>query len=76
MGFTRRIVRTIRRAIADSPSVETRHVNVSRPRNVVITSNVGEGASTQAASTRQRVRVRQEGEETYEETETTETRWP
>lgn len=82
MGATRRISRSIRRAVdqsagpGDAGEGTRRTVNVSDPSNVVIAANVGEGGATHGVSTAQRVRIRQDGQERYEETETTETRFP
>ena len=77
MGAVRRIRRSVKRVVQadDAASTgETRNVNVSDPHNVVISANAGEPGSTHAVSSRQRVRIRKNGDETYEESETTETR--
>ncbi len=49
-------------------------INVSDPTNVVVTSNAGMPGSVRASSTRQSVRVKQDGTQTYEESEATESR--
>ncbi len=79
MGAVRRIRQRMRRAVqAASESTQTdgstgETVNVSNPSNVVVSGNIGESGAVHGTSTRQTVRVRQNGEETYEESETTET---
>ncbi len=68
----RRAVQGATRRIKDgAPPEET--INVSDPTNIVVSGTIGEGGAVHGTSTRQRVRVRQNGDETYEETETTET---
>ena len=77
MGAVRRIRRSVKRVVrddSDSTGGERHNVNVSDPSNVVISANVGERGSTHAVSSRQRVTIRQSGDQTYEESETTETR--
>ncbi|MFN2483641.1 MAG: hypothetical protein ABR509_01715 [Candidatus Limnocylindria bacterium] len=77
MGAVRRMRRSVKRVTqADDGSTagETRNVNVSDPHNVVISANIGEPGSVHATSSRQRVTIKQDGDETYEESETSETR--
>jgi hypothetical protein len=47
--------------------------NVAARTNVVVAKNVGTENASQGASARQRTRIRLQGGETYEETETTKT---
>jgi hypothetical protein len=69
MGLGDEIARTIRRHVraaraaieAATDAGQPGHVNVRHPRNVVISANVGGRGSTQATSTRQTVRMRQDG---------------
>ena len=79
MGVARRVRRRIKRVIEEATEEgrrgETRNVNVADPRNVVVASDGGDTASLHGASTRQTVRIRQNGRETIEETETTESRF-
>ena len=70
MGAIRRISRSAKRVA----SQDTRNVNVADPSNVVISTNVGESGSVHTTSSTQRVHVRQDGDETFEESETIETR--
>ena len=74
MGAIRRITRTAKRltrsaAASDGASEHSGHVNVADPSNVVISTNVGESAGVRTTSTSQRVRVRQDGEESLVESE-------
>lgn len=48
----------------------TGSVNVAGRVNKAVVANVGRPGSTQAVSSRQKVRIRQNGEESYEESET------
>ena len=70
MGAIRRISRSVKRVAPQG----THNVNVADPSNVVISTGSGESGSVHTASSSQRVRVRQDGDETIEETETFETR--
>lgn len=83
MRAVRRIRQSIRRVVerdadhgarGDAAGASVRNVNISEPRNVVISHNTGDESAAHGVSSRQRVRVRQDGNESYEETETTETR--
>lgn len=79
MGAIRRISRTAKRltrrvAQSDGSSPRTRSINLADASNVAVSTNAGESGSVQATSTSQRVRVRHNGDESYEESETTETR--
>ncbi len=57
----------------DTKRDQTHNINVAGRVNKSIVTNVGESGSVQGASSRQKVRIRQDGDETYEETETTKT---
>ena len=48
-----------------------RNVNVAGRANVVVAKNLGEDSGSAEASEQQTVRIRQDGDETYEEVETT-----
>ncbi len=75
MGAARRIRQRMRRVVQRASSrqepVET--VNVSDPANVVVSGNVGESGAVRGTSTRQTVHIRQNGQQTVEESETVET---
>jgi hypothetical protein len=47
------------------------NVNAAGRANVVVSGNAGEAGSSREATSTQRVRIRQDGDETYEEVETT-----
>jgi len=74
-GFDQ-LKRGIKRAVEEAragsggASGSAHHVNVAGRANVVVAKNVGREGSSHAASSTQRVRIRQNGDETYEETET------
>ena len=83
MGAGRRIRQRMRRAVqetaqrrdADVAAGETTNVNVADPTNIVVSGTTGGNGAVHATSSRQTVRGRQDGNETYEESETiTETR--
>jgi hypothetical protein len=48
-----------------------RNVNVAGRANVVVSRNAGEAGSSREATSTQKVRIRQDGDEAYEEVETT-----
>lgn len=79
MGIARRMSRSIRRVVREATAKgrrgETHNVNVADPSNVVVIGNVGDDTSLHGSSTTQSVRIRQDGRETIEETETTESRF-
>jgi len=58
------------RAGSGGASGSAHHVNVAGRANVVVAKNVGREGSSHTASASQRVRIRQKGDEAYEETET------
>jgi Na+-transporting NADH:ubiquinone oxidoreductase subunit NqrF len=67
--LTDTITQTVVDAIDASDGGRNR-ANVAKQRNVVVSRNVGGQGNVRATSTRQRVRVRQNDEETLETTET------
>ena len=71
----RGVKRTVEEAIANSGEAEgeTHNINVARRVNKAIVTNVGEPGSVQGASSKQKVRIRQDEHGTYEEAETTNT---
>lgn len=78
-GFKRQIddlKQDIKRAVADARAkssaaeVGTRNLNVAGRANTVVAKNVGTEGSSHSASASQRVCIRQNGEETYEENAT------
>jgi hypothetical protein len=62
-----------RRVQAAIGKAEGGTVNVTGRTNVARSVNVGGKGSQRSVSSKQRVRIRQNGEESYEESETTET---
>jgi hypothetical protein len=69
--FRHRIRRVIRQVGAAPGGVrEVHNVNVVEPNNAVVSRNVAADGSVHGVSSRQSVRVRQNGEETIEETDT------
>ena len=69
--------RAVQRAAerADGETTRGDTINVSDPTNIVVSGTTGDPGSLHGTSSRQAVRVRQDGNETYEESETiTETR--
>jgi hypothetical protein len=69
----RKLTDTIRQAVGDAVDASgggQHRVNVAKQRNIVVARNAGGHGNLQATSTRQRLRVRQDGEETLETTET------
>ena len=50
-----------------------RNVNLAARANVVAAKNVGRDGASHGASAKQRVRIKQNGDETYEEVDTTKT---
>jgi len=71
----RGIKRTVEQAVAHSGEAagEAHNINVVGRVNKAIVTNVGEPGSVQGASSKQKVRIRQDDHRTYEETETTKT---
>lgn len=53
----------------------TNNINVAGRVNKAINANIGEPGSAQGASSKQTVRISQNGEENYSRTETTQTTW-
>lgn len=78
MGAVRRIRRSVKRVVqqrdSGSQGQPANNINVADPSNVAISSNTDGRGNVQAVSSRQRVRIRQDGDGTYEESETIETR--
>ena len=78
MGAVRRIRRSVKRVVQhhdEGPeAATTRNINVADPHNVVVSSSTDEGGAVHGVSSSQRVQIRQDGDETYEESETSETR--
>ena len=74
-GFDQ-LKRGIKRAVEEAQagsgggSRRAHNVNVAGRANVAVAKNVGREGSSHGASATQRVRIRQNGDETYEETET------
>ena len=73
MGTVRR-TRRVTRSTGDEHSRE-QGGSVVDPTNIVISGNVGDQTSIHGTASRQTVRIRQQGNETHEESETTETRF-
>ena len=78
MGAARRIRQRMRRAVQQATTREpgesrAETINVSDPANIVVSGTVGEpgAGAIHGTSSRQTVRVRHDGAETYEESETT-----
>lgn len=59
---------------AETEGASGRNVNLAQRANVVVSGNVGRGESSHAASSRQSVRIRQDGKSTDETSETVEAR--
>ncbi len=76
MGAARRIRQRMRRVVqrVGNRGQPAETINVSDPTNVVVSGGLGDSGAVHGTSTRQTVRVRQDGEETVEETHTSETR--
>ncbi len=70
----RRAAKATREA-AGGPAPGVHDVNVAGRANVVIARNVGTDGSAHGASAIQRTRIRQSGDETHEQTETTRSTW-
>lgn len=68
------VKRRVREAQARVAEAGDGHVNVAHRANIVVSENVGRSDAVQGTSARQRVRIRQDGQESYEETEETITR--
>ncbi len=71
----RGIKQTVEEAVARSGQAggESHNINVAGRANEAIVTNVGEPGSVQGASSKQKVRIRQDEHGTYEEAETTRT---
>jgi len=61
------------RAQAEETDEGAQNINVVARVNKAIATNVGEPGSVHSVSSKQRVRIRQDGQETYEESDTTKT---
>lgn len=66
-------VNRIARVLREAADAETTTVkaNIAGRRNIVISGAIGDDGGVHQASTRQRVRIRQDGNESVEETVTT-----
>ena len=69
----KRVARGARSAAIDADGSGVHNVNVTGRTNVVVSKNVGGDGESHVASSHQEVRIRQDGGETLEEVETTET---
>jgi len=72
----RGIKQTVEEAIARSEGTDgeqANRINIAGRVNDAIVTNVGEPGSVKGASSKQKVRIRQDGDVTYEESETTKT---
>lgn len=80
MGAARRIRQRMRRVVQSAAErteegSRAENINISDPTNIVVAGTSGDSGAVHSTSSRQTVRVRHDGGETYEsETTTTETR--
>jgi hypothetical protein len=73
---TRRTTRVVRETRVGEPGGDgVLNINVVDPLNTVVSTNLDRAGSTHGASAKQSVRIRQNGGETNEETETVEERF-
>lgn len=68
------VKRRVREAQARAAEAGDGRVNVAHRANIVVSGNVGRSDAVQGASARQQVHIRQDGQESYEESAETITR--
>ena len=71
-GIKRAVEESVTRA-EDADGEDAHNINVAGRVNKAVATNIGEPGSVQGVSSKQKVRIRQNGDETYEETETIKT---